>query len=274
MLRVRRPTLGQAGANFPVTPNPSSTVIKLAWRQALLGAGITLGLLGILYGLLAAHQIWFAEHAEVKCPYHTQRKNAAMRQQNSDPESATNANVTELRVYRYLAWLLGPGYFREVVYHREDGPHHQIVLAPGHASLMVSTTIFLCWYAWNYWSVLRDGKMPDESSVMPALSFGLLSLLLVILVLPGISFLLDRHRTPILPTLLLLMAAFYGVFATDHYYELNPPAKCNGSRPPRSQSTKCSTAGDSRPASVESGHSWSWMHREVGSRRLLGPPKC
>jgi hypothetical protein len=82
--------------------------------------------------------------------------------------------------------------------------------------------LFLGWYGWNYWSGLRLGAMPDSSSPFPALFFGLLSLLLLTLLLPGVAFLLDRHRIPIIPTLLLLMALLYGVFGTDHYYETNP----------------------------------------------------
>ncbi len=213
---------GPGWGEFASVSEAQLAVSALAWRQALLGAGITLGILGAVYALLAAHQIWFAEQAEAECAFHSRQPNAAVRPPNPVEEAATDCALTELWVYRFLARLLGPGYFREVVYRRVDGLRRQVVLAPGHASLMLSTALFLGWYARNYWSVLGEGKMPDESSAMPALFFGLLSLLLVILVLPGISFLLDRHRIPILPTLLLIMAAFYGVFATDHYYELNP----------------------------------------------------
>jgi hypothetical protein len=69
-------------------------------------------------------------------------------------------------------------------------------------------SLFLGWYFWNYWSVLRNDAVPDDSSNFPALFFGLLSLLLVVLLLPGVAFLLDRHRIPVIPTMLLTMALF------------------------------------------------------------------
>ena len=205
-----------------------TSVSYLAWREAIYGAGLTIGILSAIYILVAVHQHCLADDVDDERPFPcSESARSGQSAQNSAatpglpdlPELAS----TEFRFYQFLAVLTGPGYFREVNYRCTSGSRHQIVLAPGHAGLMLSTALFLGWYAFNYWSVLRDGKMPDENSVMPALFFGLLSLLLVILILPGISFLLDRHRIPILPTMLLVMAAFYGVFRTDHYFELNPP---------------------------------------------------
>lgn len=210
-------------------PISSVAVERAAWIEAAKGAGMTLGVLGAIYCSLAAHQVWFAEQASSHCAFRgrkgvLQRETAILDQSPTADDDPFEHGWLH-PIYSGLAWLLGPGYFREVTYAREDGNHRRIVLAPGHGSLILSTLLFLSWYVWNYGSVLRDGKMPDESSALPALFFGLLSLLLVILILPGLSFLLDRHRVPILPTLLLVMAACYSVFRTDHYFELHPTGK-------------------------------------------------
>lgn len=211
---------GTGWGQFPTDAESQREVTRLVWTQAIEGAAMTLGGLGAIYAVLAAHQIWFAEQAETKCAFHSRKRSI-------QPTSVLDGHAhdippVQMRMYRFVAGLFGPGYFREVIYRRSDGPRHEIILAPGHASLILSTTLFLAWYANNYWRVLHDGKMPDEADTMPALFFGLLSLQLVILVLPGISFFLDRHRVPILPTMLIVMCVFYGAFQTDHYYELNP----------------------------------------------------
>jgi len=55
---------------------------------------------------------------------------------------------------------------------------------------------------------------------LPALGDLLLVLIVVAWVLPGISFLLDRFRVPVLPALLVFSLALYSVAGRDHFFAL------------------------------------------------------
>ncbi len=124
------------------------------------------------------------------------------------------------RLYRWLHLFLGPGYFRE------DEHGERLRLAPGHFSVLCYTVAFLVWYAANYASATGSQPMPTEDSTYPALFYFLLSLLLLIYLLPGVAFFLDRYRVPTALTPVLAMMLFYNWFDTDHYYQLNPePAR-------------------------------------------------
>ncbi len=132
------------------------------------------------------------------------------------------------RLYRILHLLLGPGYFRE------DEHGERLRLAPGHFSVLCYTVAFLVWYAFNYALATGSQPMPTEESAYPALFYFLLSLLLMIYLLPGVAFFLDRYRVPTALTPVLVMMLFYNWFDTDHYYQLNPsPARNDVYEAPR-----------------------------------------
>jgi hypothetical protein len=185
-----------------------------AWQQALYGLSSTVGVLLVVYLVLVIRQGFFCCTPLAEAPYQYQPPEL-----RTTPPGVTRTNQP---LINFLAWIAGPGYFRAVVHQRGDQLFQKIVLAPGHAGLVMMTSLFCGWYGWNYVNGLRHGIVLDESSPFPALFFGMLSLQLIVLLLPGIAFLLDRHRIPILPTLVFTMALLYSVFGTDHFYELNP----------------------------------------------------
>jgi hypothetical protein len=65
--------------------------------------------------------------------------------------------------------------------------------------------------------------MGDPS--LPALGAVLLALTMVAWALPGLSFLLDRFRVPVLPAVLVVSAALYAIFGADHYFALRRPVE-------------------------------------------------
>ena len=191
------------------------TVAFAAWQQAFYGLSFTLGILLTVYSVLVIRRGFFCCTPLHERPYRYQPHELQI-----ITPGVVSPNQTLLK---FVAWLAGPGYFRTVVLRRRDEQlSEHIVLAPGHAGMVMTTSLFGGWYGWTYLNGMRKGIVLDDSSPFPALFFGILSLQLIVLLLPGIAFFLDRHRIPILPAMMLVMALMYSVFGTDHFYELNP----------------------------------------------------
>jgi hypothetical protein len=220
---------GPAWGDFADEQSARMHVSTAAWHQAWLGLAATLGTLLLIYVALSARDYWFSSRVldDQAYRYTPGRRRSAIR---------PDVEIAEQPVYEFLTYLLGPGYFRAVTIRRSGQEEEHIVFAPGHAGLMLCTSLFFGWYGWNYWSVLSDGILPDASSPFPALFFGLLSLLLLTLLLPGAAFLLDRHRIPIVPALLLIMALLYGVFRPTR-------PRCRLGHTSRRRGTSCWTSG-------------------------------
>jgi hypothetical protein len=118
-------------------------------------------------------------------------------------------------------WLdhLGPGYSQVV----RDDEEARKLLATGHAQAFLWFGLTLAAYIASYRLTFLRG-VPDAYSVLPALFYLLLILLLAGSFLAGLSFLLDYYRVPTLVVLLLLSLASYGLFRVDHFYEVAQPS--------------------------------------------------
>ena len=100
--------------------------------------------------------------------------------------------------------LLGPGYFEA---------NGEIKTAHLYAAGVCATFGLL------YWGAYFVGK-PQYANDIPPLVFVLILATLVSLVLSGLSFLLDRHRVPVLLPAIAWLAFLSAVSNSDHHFEL------------------------------------------------------
>lgn len=120
------------------------------------------------------------------------------------------------RVLTRLARLAGPGYY---------DPGTKMV-APGHTKAFVFALTFLVIYVVAFY-----GLRPDRggSGLVPTLAYVLGLAMLVISLLAGLSFFLDRFRFPLILGVVLFAVVMGGLFPRDHYFtvqevEQAPPA--------------------------------------------------
>lgn len=195
----------------------AEAVTRRGWKEAFDGLLTTMLILGSVNGGVILVQEW-TQRRGVRSSMLFDGFSATV----SMPRAAAGParGTLSARIAATLHQWLGPGYFVSVL-DKESG-ERRLRLAPGHLGLVLYTTVFLAWYAANYRSAMGLGAMPTETSPYPALFYGLLSLLLITYLLPGFAFFLDRYRIPVLLSILIATVALYGIFGTDHFYELNP----------------------------------------------------
>jgi hypothetical protein len=137
-----------------------------------------------------------------------------------------------------LANHFGPGYARTLLDPQTDQPvpnpatgQPYLVLAPGHAQVALwfgcTLLAYVVSWVWSYFG----GWIFAERSVVAALFYLLLSVLLVGSALGALEFLLDYYRVPVLLTLALVAVLGSTLSGTDHFYDLNPDGKALAATP-------------------------------------------
>jgi len=192
------------------------TVESLGWERAWAGWATTVVLVAVLNGIFILLRM------------RQQKRAAADSGHEGQPP-------WQQRWCRFLNECVGPGYFHEEA-SPNPGQPSRWRLASGHLRLLLYAAPFVAWYFINYITAFGDAPMPTENSPYSALFYGLLSLLLLLYLLPGIAFFWDRYRVPVTLLIAVVVLASYTFFDTDHYYELNPrepgePAPANYAAP-------------------------------------------
>lgn len=86
---------------------------------------------------------------------------------------------------------------------------------PGHLFLLVLSTLTIVLYLAGYVALRPDIV---ERDIVPALGYVLVVLIMIGWLLPGLSFLLDRSRVPVLLLATVFCASLYFISDIDHYY--------------------------------------------------------
>jgi len=127
--------------------------------------------------------------------------------------SALAVRIRERIVILAAKWPFGPGY----VWEDRRGERH---LHSGHVTALALSLVSLAVYGllgWLEWPGTRDPWLPTLGSV-------LLVLTVAVWILPGLSFLLDRWRVPVVPSLLVLSLLLFKIAGSDHFFTLVPAA--------------------------------------------------
>ena len=184
----------------------SATEGALGWGRAALSIAAGMGGAALLQLAAMAVYAWLVQANEDLPDLLVPGTRVIFRQLHERPAPQGRLGTVVQQLLVRVRPYLGPGYFTA-----KGGVEAAHLYAAG----------MLAAFGLVYWGAYFAGK-PQYDKGIPALFFILLLATLVVIVLAGMAFLLDRHRLPTLLPILLWITAMSWLSKSDHYFPLRP----------------------------------------------------